>query len=155
MWKNEDPARNQSRIVVAAIGCRASRDGSKPEVVPSDCSRLILNSSTLGENTSTPPHHVLSEGCPTIAATAYVLTPLILPEVAFALTIPFRITVAVQQPLAMQWSMMRASPAAVALGKGMQSRSVPIRSIPANFDIGKPHEDRRHPQSTETNSLHI
>ncbi|KAJ5222009.1 uncharacterized protein N7469_010896 [Penicillium citrinum] len=29
---------------------------------------------------------------------------------------------AVQQPLSMQWSMMRASPAAMALGKGLQSR---------------------------------
>lgn len=36
-------------------------------------------------------------------------------------------TVAVQQPLSMQWSMMRASPAAMALGKGLQSRSVNIR----------------------------
>jgi succinate dehydrogenase (ubiquinone) cytochrome b560 subunit len=51
----------------------------------------------------------------------------------------------------MQWSMMRASPAAVALGKGIQSRSVPIRSIAANIDVANPPEDRRHPQSTLTN----
>lgn len=36
----------------------------------------------------------------------------------------FPTTVAVQQPLAMQSAMMRASPAAVALGKGIQSRFV-------------------------------
>jgi succinate dehydrogenase (ubiquinone) cytochrome b560 subunit len=47
--------------------------------------------------------------------------------------------------------MMRASPAAVALGKGIQSRSVPIRSIAANIDVANPPEDRRHPQSTKTN----
>ncbi|KAJ5664852.1 uncharacterized protein N7477_007300 [Penicillium maclennaniae] len=39
---------------------------------------------------------------------------------------------AVQQPLAMQWSMMRASPAAIALGKGIQSR--PVTTSPNTED---------------------
>ncbi|KAJ5177163.1 uncharacterized protein N7482_003040 [Penicillium canariense] len=39
---------------------------------------------------------------------------------------------AVQQPLTMQWSMMRASPAAVALGQSMQKR--PVTSSPNTED---------------------
>ncbi|KAJ5388613.1 hypothetical protein N7509_011154 [Penicillium cosmopolitanum] len=39
---------------------------------------------------------------------------------------------AVQQPLSMQWSMMRASPAAMALGKTVQSR--PVTTSPNNED---------------------
>jgi len=39
---------------------------------------------------------------------------------------------AAQQPLSMQWSMMRASPAAMALGKTVQSR--PVTTSPNNED---------------------
>lgn len=58
-----------------------------PRLVPSGCSRLNPYSSTLGENTTTIHHNVLSEGCQAVAATAYVLMPMIPPQLALALTI--------------------------------------------------------------------
>lgn len=153
--KRDLPGVSSSELLgVSLVPGRQSRDGSKPEVVPSDHSRFILTPSRLLNlvRTSQRPLIMFSQK---IAQQSLRRRMFLLsydrPRDASSTDNLFPITVAVQQPLAMQSAMMRASPAAVALGKGIQSRFVhsqpgSSQQLPAGLQYRQPHKDRRHPQ---------
>lgn len=107
-------------IVGAAIGCRQSRDGQTRGRLFR--SFAIFPPSHL-RTSRLSPHHVLSKGCPAVAATAYVLIQSFR-EGTIGADNSLPVPVAVQQPYATQFAKMRVSPVALALGKGIQTRSV-------------------------------